>query len=101
MATNLVCSTNYTKITSNALFGLAALNYNTSGNTSKVVCVDMCDGFHNVTPGQIAYALFMVVILLTSLIGNLLVVVAVLMSPSLKKRVTSKFIASLGKYTNI
>lgn len=96
MATNLVCSTNYTNITSNASFGLAALNYNTSGNTSKVVCVDMCDGFHNVTPGQIAYALFMVVILLTSLIGNLLVVVAVLMSPSLKKRVTSKFIASLA-----
>lgn len=54
-------------------------------------------GMQYVSPETIIYILFMITVLFVSVTGNVLVIIAATMSPTLKGRVTTYFICSLGK----
>lgn len=56
---------------------------------------DLCEIHASVE--HVLFSLFMSIVLLLSLCGNALVVVSIAMSNVLKRRVSSLFIASLGK----
>eukprot|EP00112_Aurelia_sp_Birch-Aquarium-sp1_P019143 Seg468.6 transcript_id=Seg468.6/GoldUCD/mRNA.D3Y31 product="Beta-2 adrenergic receptor" protein_id=Seg468.6/GoldUCD/D3Y31 len=54
-----------------------------------------CNGY-TTDPGQIAYAVFLSLVMLLSILGNLLVVIAIALSPRLRENPTNYFIASLS-----
>lgn len=66
-------------------------------NTSSPVLPDECDIAKLGSLENVAYFCFMLLILLTSIIGNSLVVMASVLSKQLRHRVTVYFIISLGK----
>jgi len=59
--------------------------------------IDFCEKPVEQSVENIAYATFMIILLLASVIGNSLVVLASCLSKQLRARVTIYFILSLGK----
>ncbi len=55
----------------------------------------LCD-FYNDNPGQIAYSVFLAVVLVLCLLGNSLVCIAIALSPRLRETPTNYFIISLA-----
>ena len=60
--------------------------------------LSMCEKPLDTSFENIAYAIFMSLLLLTSFVGNSLVIIATFLSKQLRKRVTVYLIVSLGMY---
>ena len=73
-------------------------DYKTTPN-STVAMNDMCSSV-DMSVLNICYTLFMMFLFVLSVSGNVLVVLVVAMSHSLRRRSTFYFVASLGKLTN-
>ena len=71
-------------------------HYNGRGNMAPPGCDSIA---HDIDAEVILYIVFMALIMLCSVVGNLLTVFSIVMSSALKRRVTFYFIASLGKKT--
>ena len=77
-------------------------NTTTSTITTTIVSIGIdCDITETGSAENIAYVVFMILILLASVIGNTLVVVATALSKQLRSRVTVYFIVSLGMSCSI
>ena len=57
-----------------------------------------CDENIEISVENVSYTCFMVFLLLSSLLGNCLVIFAICLSKKLRRRVTNFFILSLGKF---
>lgn len=68
---------------------------NSSNITSAMTCDMRCKNFTDET-SQIAYGIFLAVVLLASLVGNSLVCIAIILSPRLREAPTNIFIFSLS-----
>ena len=88
---------------------LASLNNGTTTHTpsllpsstvpnSTATTLDICEKSLDSSFENIAYAVFMTMLLFASFIGNSLVIVATILSKQLRKRVTVYLIVSLGMY---
>lgn len=72
--------------------------YNTTTTTTMPpIMIDGCDISRTGTTENISYAIFMVLVLIASIFGNSLVLMAFALSKQLRNRVTVYFIVSLGK----
>ena len=77
--------------------GIGFFNNTTNGLVAKQqYCDEIDDSIQN-----ILYSIFMSLVMVLSLCGNTLVVVSVLMSRILRRRVSSMFIASLGEFVSL
>jgi len=73
------------------------INYTNNSQSYGGFNPDSCDGDHDVKPTMILYLIFIALIMVCSVVGNLFVVSAVFLSNTLKRRITFYFIASLGE----
>ena len=70
---------------------------NTDGGGSSIQLPGCGDSMGDVRAEVVLYIVFIALLMLCSVVGNLLTVFSILMSSALKRRVTFYFIASLGK----
>ena len=100
MATMANFTSNLTTIMFNVSTTVSAnLTSNCTNCTKAIVGTSVvsspCDGYTK-DPGQIAYAVFLSLVMLLSILGNLLVIIAIALSPRLRETPTNYFIASLS-----
>ena len=67
----------------------------TNATVGTIAAPSPCNNYTK-DPGQIAYAVFLSLVMLLSILGNLLVVIAIALSPRLRESPTNYFIASLS-----
>ena len=75
---------------------LGIVNNFTNNSFNNISLPSSCKENIEISLENISYASFMVILLISSLLGNSLVIFAICFSKKLKRRVTNYFILSLG-----
>ena len=89
---------NFTTITTNQTsINMTGRNGNAMGGV-KGGGLPACGSSQGIETEVVLYIVFIALIMLCSVVGNLLTVFSIMMSSALKRRVTFYFIASLGKF---